>query len=50
MNAVLIIGRILLAFMFINGGYSHFTKLEAMTGYAKYKKLFAGTIALWIFF
>jgi uncharacterized membrane protein YphA (DoxX/SURF4 family) len=46
MNAVLIIGRILLAFMFINGGYSHFTKLEAMTGYAKYKKLPAAKLGV----
>lgn len=39
MNAVLVIGRILFALIFINSGISHLTKLEAMTGYAKYKKV-----------
>ena len=39
MNAVLLVGRILFAFIFITSGIAHFAKLEAMTGYAKYKKL-----------
>ena len=39
MNAVLVIGRILFALLFITSGLAHFAKLEAMTGYAKYKKL-----------
>ena len=39
MNAVLVIGRILFALLFITSGIAHFAKLEAMTGYAKYKKL-----------
>ena len=39
MSAVLAIGRILFALIFINSGISHLTKLEAMTGYAKYKKV-----------
>lgn len=39
MNAVLAIGRILFAIVFIRSGIMHFTKLEAMTGYAKYKKV-----------
>ena len=39
MNAVLVIGRIFFALIFITSGISHLTKLEAMTGYAKYKKV-----------
>ena len=39
MNAVLLVGRILFAFIFITSGIAHFAKLDAMTGYAKYKKL-----------
>lgn len=39
MKAVLAIGQILFALIFINSGISHLTKLEAMTGYAKYKKV-----------
>jgi uncharacterized membrane protein YphA (DoxX/SURF4 family) len=39
LNAVLVIGRILFALLFITSGLAHFAKLEAMTGYAKYKKL-----------
>jgi len=39
LNAVLVIGRILFALLFITSGIAHFAKLEAMTGYAKYKKL-----------
>jgi uncharacterized membrane protein YphA (DoxX/SURF4 family) len=30
---------VLFALIFINSGISHFTKNEAMTGYAKYKKV-----------
>lgn len=36
---MLVIGRILFALLFITSGIAHFAKLEAMTGYAKYKKL-----------
>jgi putative oxidoreductase len=53
MNAVLVIGRILFAFIFITSGIAHFAKLEMMTGYAKYKKLPAaklGVIVSGIFF
>jgi uncharacterized membrane protein YphA (DoxX/SURF4 family) len=53
MNAVLVIGRILFAFIFITSGIAHFAKLEMMTGYAKYKKLPAaklGVIASGLFF
>jgi len=39
MNAVLAIGRILFALVFVRSGIMHLTKLEAMTGYAKYKKV-----------
>ena len=39
MDVVLVIGRILFALIFINSGIAHLTKLEAMTGYARYKKV-----------
>ena len=39
MDVVLVIGRVLFALIFINSGIAHLTKLEAMTGYAKYKKV-----------
>ena len=39
MDVVLVIGRILFALLFITSGIAHFAKLEAMTGYAQYKKL-----------
>jgi len=39
MNAVLVIGRVLFAIIFINSGINHFLKLEAMAGYATYKKV-----------
>ncbi len=35
----LIAGRVLFALLFISSGISHFTKNEAMAGYAKYKKI-----------
>ena len=35
----LISGRVLFAALFISSGINHFTKNEAMTGYAKYKKI-----------
>ena len=53
MDAVLVIGRILFAFIFITSGVAHFAKLEMMTGYAKYMKLPAaklGVIASGLFF
>ena len=46
MNAVLVIGRILFAFLFITSGIAHFAKLEMMTGYAKYKKLPAAKLGV----
>ena len=39
MDIVLIIGRVLFALIFINSGISHLTKLQAMTGYAQFKKV-----------
>ena len=46
MNAVLVIGRIMFALIFINSGISHLTKLEAMTGYATYKKVPAAKLSV----
>ena len=46
MSAIVLIGRILFALLFINSGINHFTKLEAMTGYAKYKKLPAAKLGV----
>ena len=48
MNAVLLVGRIFFAFIFITSGIAHFAKLEAMTGYAKYKKLPAAKLGVLI--
>ena len=45
MNSVMLIGRILFAFMFIASGLNHFTKAEAMAGYAAYKKVPAPKLA-----
>lgn len=45
MNAVMLIGRILFAFMFIASGLNHLTKAEAMAGYAAYKKVPAPKLA-----
>jgi uncharacterized membrane protein YphA (DoxX/SURF4 family) len=46
MEIVLIIGRVLFALIFINSGIMHLTKLEAMTGYAQYKKVPAAKIGV----
>lgn len=46
MNAVLVIGRVLFALIFITSGISHLTKLEAMTGYAQYKKIPAAKLSV----
>ena len=37
MDIVLIIGRVLFALMLVTGGLNHFTKAEAMAGYAAHK-------------
>ena len=46
MNAIVLIGRILFGGFFLMSGINHFTKLEAMTGYAKYKKLPAAKLGV----
>ncbi len=46
MDAVLIIGRILFALIFISSGIMHLTKLEAMAGYAKFKKVPAAKLTV----
>lgn len=46
MDLVLIIGRVLFALLFINSGIAHLTKLEAMTGYAQYKKVPAAKLSV----
>jgi uncharacterized membrane protein YphA (DoxX/SURF4 family) len=38
-DAVLLVGRVLFALIFINSGIAHLTKLNAMTGYAQFKKV-----------
>ena len=48
MDAILIIGRILFGALFVASGIGHFAKLEAMTGYAKYKKLPAAKLGVMI--
>ena len=37
MDIILIIGRVLFALMCVTGGLNHFTKAEAMAGYAQFK-------------
>jgi uncharacterized membrane protein YphA (DoxX/SURF4 family) len=39
MDIVLVIGRVLFALIFINSGIAHITKLQAMAGYAQFKKV-----------
>ena len=46
MNIVLAIGQILFALIFINSGIGHLTKLDAMTGYAQYKKVPAAKLSV----
>ena len=46
MKAVLAIGQVLFALIFINSGIGHLTKLDAMTGYAKYKKVPAAKLSV----
>lgn len=46
MKALFVIGQVLAGLYFINGGINHLTKLEAMTGYAKYKKLPAAKLGV----
>lgn len=39
MNAVLIVSRLIFGLMFVFSGINHFTKVEAMTGYSKFKNV-----------
>ena len=46
MDVIILIGRILFGGFFLMSGINHYTKLEAMTGYAKYKKLPAAKLGV----
>jgi uncharacterized membrane protein YphA (DoxX/SURF4 family) len=46
MDIVLLIARILFAFMFVISGINHLTKTDAMTGYAQFKKVPAAKLAV----
>ena len=46
MSAVILVGRILFAALWIGAGFAHFKNLEAMTGYAQYKKLPAAKLGV----
>jgi uncharacterized membrane protein YphA (DoxX/SURF4 family) len=46
MDAILIIGRVLFAFLWIGAGFVHFKNLAAMTGYATHKKVPAAKLAV----
>ncbi|MEY3736749.1 MAG: hypothetical protein RLZZ251_465 [Actinomycetota bacterium] len=46
MDILLIIGRVLFSLIFISSGISHLTKVEAMSGYAQFKKVPAPKLAV----
>ena len=46
MDILLVIGRVLFALLFINSGIAHLTNLEAMTGYAQFKKITAAKLSV----
>ena len=46
MTVAMAIGQILFALIFVNSGISHLSKLDAMTGYAKYKKVPAAKLSV----
>jgi len=46
MDILLIIGRVLFALIFIKSGIAHLTKLQAMAGYAQFKKVPAPKLAV----
>ena len=46
MSTLLILGRILFSLIFLSSGINHIAKVEAMTGYAKYKKLPAAKLGV----
>ena len=39
MDIVLLVGRVLFALIFINSGIAHLTQVQAMSGYAQFKKI-----------
>lgn len=45
-DVVLLVGRVLFALIFINSGIAHLTKLNAMTGYAQFKKVPSPVLAV----
>jgi uncharacterized membrane protein YphA (DoxX/SURF4 family) len=45
-STALLVGRIFVALLFVNGGIAHFTKSAAMTGYAQYKKVPAAKLSV----
>ena len=46
MDILLVIGRVLFALLFINSGIAHLTKLDAMAGYAQFKKVPAAKLSV----
>ncbi len=46
MDILLVLGRVLFALIFINSGIAHITKMQAMTGYAQFKKVPAPKLAV----
>ena len=46
MDILLVFGRVLFALIFINSGIAHLTKLQAMTGYAQFKKVPAAKLSV----
>lgn len=46
MDLLLIIGRALFALLWVGAGFAHFKNLEAMAGYATYKKVPAAKLAV----
>jgi len=46
MNAIILIGRILFAFVLVSSGLSHLAKVDAMAGYAKFKKVPAAKLSV----
>jgi uncharacterized membrane protein YphA (DoxX/SURF4 family) len=45
-DVIILIGRVFFALLWVGAGFSHFKNLEAMTGYAKSKKLPAAKFAV----
>jgi uncharacterized membrane protein YphA (DoxX/SURF4 family) len=39
MTVVLVLGKLLFSYLFLTSGVNHFKSIDAMTGYAQYKKL-----------